>query len=164
MVAIKMGRLTKTKIDEIQRLHQEGYTKVEIAEKVGVSRGSVAKYASEVPGRGEGQVQTPQLLHEMVKTFYELLTVLNVMPYLKIEDVAAGVDQMALRFTERISQISPEIAKHVIGDNPYIEYLRGDILDLSKPDEELDEETRKQRHAWLNILKKFCPEKLAELI
>jgi len=41
-----MGRLTKTKIDQISKLRQEGYTQKETAEKVGVHLRTVRKYDS----------------------------------------------------------------------------------------------------------------------
>ena len=42
-----MGRLAKSKIDEIKELYRQGYTKKEIAEKVGVTRTTVTKYSTE---------------------------------------------------------------------------------------------------------------------
>ena len=56
-----MGKLTKAKIDEIQRLDREGYTKKEIAEKVRVDRGTVAKYIDEKPNRGQGSPPDSEL-------------------------------------------------------------------------------------------------------
>lgn len=39
-----MGRLTKAKADEIEKLRKEGYTQKEVAEKVGVHLRTVRKY------------------------------------------------------------------------------------------------------------------------
>lgn len=161
-----MGRLTKAKIDQIQQLYQEGYTRKEIAEKLDISRGTVSKYVGEQPLRGEGlsEAQVQQLLHELVKSLFELLVHINVMPWLDDVYIADGADQMALKFMQRIAEASPKYAKSLVQENPYIKHLANGILDLSKPDEELDEETRKQRHAWVSMMKKFYPEKLAELV
>lgn len=43
-----MGKLSKTKIDEIRKLRNEGYSKKEAANKVGVSIGSVRKYENKI--------------------------------------------------------------------------------------------------------------------
>ena len=64
-----MGKLTKAKIDEIQRLDREGYTKKEISEKVRVDRGTVAKYIDEKATRGEVPPKDPEL--EALKTLTE---------------------------------------------------------------------------------------------
>ena len=161
-----MGRLTKVKVDKIQQLYREGYTKKEIAEKLDVSRGSVSKYVGEQPLRGEGlgEAQVQQLLHELVKSLFELHVHINVMPWLDDDYVADGADQMALKLMQRIAEVSPKYAKILMIENPYIKHLANGVLDLSKPDEELDEEARKQRHAWVSMMKKYYPEKLAELI
>jgi len=161
-----MGRLTKAKVDQIQELYEQGYTKKEIADKLNVSRCSVAKYVREAPEEGgmEAEAHIPKLLHELTKTLFELLAHINVMPWLDDNCVAEGADQMALRLMRKIAEISPEYAKQIIKDNAYIENLGDRILDLSKPDEELDEEEQRQRRAWVSMMKNHYPEKLAELI
>lgn len=166
MVACAMGRLTKAKADQIQRLYEQGYTKKEIAEKLNVSRGTVSKYVGQLPLRGEGlgEPQVQQLLYELVNAFSALLVDLNVLPYIDLDHIAEAADSVALKFMERIATISPTYAKSLVQENPYIKHLANGILDLSKPDEELDEEARKQRHAWVSMMKKFYHEKLAELI
>jgi lipase chaperone LimK len=55
-----MGKLTKTKIDEIARLRQEGYTQKEIAQKAKVHLRTVRKYD---PLR----TQKPRITPEQVK-------------------------------------------------------------------------------------------------
>ena len=161
-----MGKLTKTKVDQIQQLYKQGYTKKEIGEKLDVSRSSVAKYVGDTP-EGGGRVaeaHIPELIHELAKTLFELLAHINVMPWLDENCVADGADQMALKLMQKIAEISPEYAKQIIKDNAYIENLGDRILDLSKPDEELDEEEQRQRRAWVSMMKNRYPEKLAELI
>jgi transcriptional regulator with XRE-family HTH domain len=166
MVALTVGRLTKTKVDQIQQLYEQGYTKKEIAEKLDVSRSSIAKYVRESPEGGgrEAEAHIRQLLHELAKTLFDLLAHISVMPWLDEDFVADEADQMALKLMQRIAEVSPEYAKSLIKENPYIEYLKLGVLDLSKPDEELDENERNQRRAWVTMMKKYYPEKLAQLI
>ncbi|MCK4477685.1 hypothetical protein KAU88_04060 [Candidatus Bathyarchaeota archaeon] len=161
-----MGRLPKRKIDEIQRLDREGYSKKEIGKMVGVSRGTAAKYIGKKPSMGENLVKeaVPQLLHEAIRTICNLLYLLNGMQYVEISDMSDSADKLALRFAERVAQISPEYAKHFMKDNRYIEWLRGGILDLSKTDAQLNETERKRRKAWVALMKKHYPEKLAEIV
>ena len=157
-----MGRLTKEKIDEIRRLGGEGYTKKEIAEKLGVSRSTVSKYVEERP---EGEPPSSQpLLYEVIKTLFGLLMDINLLPILSKEDLARGADSEALMLTERIAEIAPDYAEKLIEENPYITYLGDYILDLSKSDDELSEDELRQRKAWIKVLKKHYPKKLAELV
>ena len=166
MAAVTMGRLTKVKVDKIRQLFEQGYTKKEIAEKLDVSRGTVAKYVEEQPPKreGVGEAQVQQLLHELVNAFSALLVDLNVLPYIDLDYIAEAADSVALKLMERIATINPTYAKSLMQENPYIKHLANGILDLSKPDEELDEEARKQRHVWVSMMKKFYPEKLAEFV
>jgi predicted transcriptional regulator len=161
-----VGRLSKKKIDEIQRLDREGYTKKEIGTMVGVSRGTVAKYIGKKPKIVDGvnKEDIAKLFHEVIVAIYDMLFMINVMPYLKITEVADLADALSLRLTERVAQVNQEYAKKLIKDNPYIEYLGSFILDLAKPDHELDETERKQRKDWVALMKKHYPEKLAELV
>jgi len=162
-----MGRLTKVKVDQIRQLYEQGYTKKEIADKLGVSRSSIAKYVKETSEGGgrEAATHIPQLVHELAKTLFELLAHINVMPWLDDNCVADGADQMALKLLQKIAEINPEYAKSLIKENPYIEYLQDRILDLSTtPDEQLDEEEQRQRRAWVSMMKNYYPEKLAQLI
>lgn len=161
-----MGRLAKAKIDRIQQLYREGYTKKGIAEKLDISRGTVAKYVEEQPPQREGigEAQVQQLLHELVNAFSALLVDLNVLPYIDLDFIAEAADSVALKLMERIAAISPTYAKSLVQENPYIKHLANGILDLSKPDEELDEEARKQRHTWISMMKKLYPEQLAEFV
>jgi len=148
------------------RSRWEGYTKKEIADKLDVSRSSIAKYVRDTPEGGgvEAEAHIPKLIHEVVKTLFELLTHINVMPWLDENCVADGADRMALKLMQRIAEVSPEYAKTLIKENPYIEYLKEGILNLSKPNEELDMEEKQQRAAWINMMKNYYPEKLAQLI
>jgi len=166
MTAFTMGKLTKAKVDQIQQLYEQGYTKKEIAEKLDVSRSSVTKYVGESPEGGgrEAEAHIPKLIHELAKTLFELLAHINVMPWLDENCVADGADQMALKLMQKIAEINPEYAKQLINENPYMEVLGDRILDLSKPDEELDEEEQRQRKAWISMMKNYYPEKLAQLI
>jgi len=161
-----MGRLTKAKVDQIQQLYEQGYTKKEIADKLDVSRSSVGKYVKGTQERGGMEVEAhiPKLIHELAKTLFELLAHINVMPWLDENCVSDGADQMALKLMKKIAEINPEYAKQLINENPYMEVLGDRILDLSKPDEELDEEEQRQRRAWVSMMKNYYPEKLAQLI
>ena len=161
-----MGRLPKAKIDRINRLYKEGYTKKEIAKKVGVTRGTVAKYVDDEDkmGKGVGKDSHSRLLQEIVTTLYDMLVLFNVMPYIQISELARFADEIACRLTETLAQISLEDAKRFMKNNPYIDYLSGGILDFSKPDKEMGKEELKQRKTWLAMMKKHHPEKLAELV
>jgi len=103
-------------------------------------------------------------MHEVIRTICNLLYLFNGMQYVEISYVSDSADELALSFAERVAQISPEYAKHFVKDNRYIEWLRDGILDLSEPDAQLSESERKRRKAWVALMKKHYPEKLAEIV
>lgn len=104
------------------------------------------------------------MLHEVIKAVYEILRTLNVMLYLEKELVLEFSDDYALEFTEALIKIDPDYAKPLMKDNPYLEHMKIVILDLSIPDTELaGDNSRKTRKRWLELLKRHCPEILAEL-
>jgi len=159
-----MGRVSKAKIDEIKRLYQEGYTKKEVAEKVGVSRGTVAKYTPK-EGVAPGGVGPSPVLEEVVKAFYDLLVDLNVSAYLEKDAIADLTDDQSLKLTKRIINVDKEFGKRLLNDNPYVKYLMlGDVLKLSVAENQLDKESLELRREWIELFKRHCPEKLAELM
>jgi hypothetical protein len=102
----EMGRISKTKIDEIKRLSSEGYLKSEIAKKVGVSRGTVIKYAPK-EGLAAGDKGFSLVLEALVLSFYQLLTNLNCSPYLDEASMVQMTENLALKFTEKITFTIP---------------------------------------------------------
>ena len=159
-----MGRIPKAKIDEIKRFYQEGYTKKEVAEKVGVSRGTVAKYTPKEGVAPRGVGPSP-VLEEVVKAFYDLLVDLNVSAYLEKDTIVDLTDDQALKLTRRIISVDEEFGNRLLNDNPYVDYLMlGDVLKLSVADNQLDKESHELRKKWVELFKRHCPEKLAELL
>ena len=159
-----MGRVPKAKIDEIKRLYQEGYTKKETAEKVGVSRGTVAKYTPKEGVAPVGVGPSP-VLEEVVKAFYDLLVDLNVSAYLEKDAIADLTDDQSLKLTRRIISVDKEFGKRLLNDNPYVKHLMlGDVLKLSVADNQLSKESYELRKKWIELFKQHCPEKLAELM
>jgi transcriptional regulator with XRE-family HTH domain len=74
-----MGRLTKKKIDQIAKLRSQGYTQIEVAEKVGVCLKTVRKYD---PGSIAGSAkewQELQGLPERVKKLEEIAKTLSAL-------------------------------------------------------------------------------------
>ena len=105
----KVGRLTKEKINEIRRLLKEGYTKKEVAEKTGVDRGTVRKYAEEESSRGKAPPKDPELEtlereKKRLQVWMELETVKQAMMKIpeRLDELEAtmkvlGADQDLLR-------------------------------------------------------------------
>ena len=75
-----MGRLAKSKVDEIAKLRGEGYTQKEIAERIHVHPRTVRKYDPSHEIRQRGQRSTEDrvaALEEGVRTSWDLLELLH---------------------------------------------------------------------------------------
>lgn len=162
-----MGRLSKRKIDEIKRLHEQGFLKKEIAEKLKVSRTTVNKYISEEkPSVAD---VSSSVLVVLAENFLNLLLDLNNITNFDNEErkeiLRAATDYGALTFAASLFKQSLELGKRVLDDSIYLHYLKEcTILDLRIPNEKLDKDERELRKKWVQLLKEFYPEKLVELI
>lgn len=161
-----MGRLSKRKIDEIKRLHEQGFLKKEIAEKLKVSRTTVNKYISEE--KASVADVSSSVLAVLAENFLTLLLDLNNITNFDNEEgkeiLRVATDYGALDFARSLFKQSLELGKRVLDSSTYIHYLKDStILDLRIPNEKLDNDERKLRKKWIQLLKEFYPEKLVEL-
>ena len=153
-----LGRLRKETVEQIEALSSQGFTATEIAEKLGVSRNTVSKYAARTPGKG----YTAEL-EIIFEAFFGLLRDLNTSALLDREDLAAIVDDRALEVTKKLLRVNKELAKKML-DLQVLHLKSANILDLVVPQEELCVEDLSLRKEWMALLKKQYPEKLAELV
>ena len=99
-----------------------------------------------------------------MKNLFKLLTNFSIATYLSRDDYPQIIDATALKLLTEIAKTDKEFGKHVISNNPYLAYLKNDVLDLSVPETELDEESAKQRKAWIDFFKEYFPDELAKFI
>lgn len=90
-----MGKLRKETVDRIKELIEEGYRDVEIAEKLGLTRQTIAKYRREFDVNFQSSKSSvtigpyqPQLSAKVVKQLYDLQGVLGVESPEKALDIA----------------------------------------------------------------------------
>jgi len=90
-----MGKLRKETVDRIKELIEEGYRDVEIAEKLGLTRQTIAKYRREfdvnfqsLKSSGTIGSHQPQISAKVVKQLYDLQGVLGVESPEKALDIA----------------------------------------------------------------------------
>ena len=69
--------------------------------------------------------------------------------------------ECAINLTEKILEADYELAKNTLFESEFFDYIMG--LLKSKP-EKLERDDRQYRQRWIKILKKWYPEKLAELV
>ena len=153
-----MGRIRKETVAQIQALNSQGFTGTEIAEKIGVCRNTVSKYAPGTPGKG-----CAAELEIIFEAFFGLLSDLNTSAFLDREDLAAIVDDRALEVTKKLFRANKELGRKVL--DAQIQHLKSvKVLDLVVPQEELSIEDLSLRKEWMALLKGQYPEKLAELV
>jgi len=92
----------------------------------------------------------------MVKIMYKILEIVELSFALNEDVVELLVRPVAKEFTEQLMKINPILAKNVLEETGYYEYQVKPILT-----ENIDKTLRRE---WIDLLKKYYPEKLAELI
>jgi len=153
-----LGRIRKETVGQIKVLSSQGFTGTEIAEKIGVCRNTVSKYAPGTPGKG----CTPEL-EILFEAFFGLLVDLNTSAFIEQENMAGLSDDRALQVIKKIFGVNQALAKRIV--TPYVDHLKlVNILNLAVPDVELPDGDVRLRRQWTVLLKKQYPEKLAELV
>jgi len=153
-----LGRVLHGVVEEIKALDSKGFTQKEIAEKTGVSPGSVRKYLAD--GSGKGCEDEVGILFE---AFFSLLSDLSFVPVLDLESITEFSNERALETAKKIFFVNRELGKKVLAS--YLEHLRTlRILDLKIPDNELPDGDARLRRGWMALLKEQYPEKLATLV
>jgi hypothetical protein len=150
-----MGRLPKSKVDKVIEMIRDQYTIKETAEKVGCSESTVSRIKKrlETVQEGDSEMDLPVV---MVKTLYRMLEIMELSFTLKGETVDLFVRPLAKEFTEHLMRIDPTLAKRALEESGFYEYCIKPIL-IEKEDQAL-------RREWIDFLKRYYPERLAELI
>jgi len=162
-----MGRLRRSKIEELRKLYDQKFTQIEAAEKTGLSRATCGSYYrrwnKEEREKQSSQPSTgsPGTVHALVKSFFNLLSAWKVSAFLDEDSVQELIDDVAYDFFSQIVGSNPD--KAMVLNNPYLELLKDDILDLQTPDSELTPEVLKRRKKWIGLLKRY-PEILKEIV
>lgn len=159
-------------VDKICSLHEQGFTQLEIAKELGISRSSVAKYVKDwEKEQGKTALTSPplglsQIVLELARSVFRLLADLSVAPYVDQEDfLTQAADAEALQLMQRIGELDRNFARLLLTGNAYLESLKRDgVLDLTVSRNHLDQEGLKQREKWLQLMKEICPEALGEFI
>jgi hypothetical protein len=153
-----LGRTSQAIINQVQTLHEEGFTNTEIGEKLKMDRKTVGKYLENRAGEGNGA--EVEILFE---AFFELLTDLSSVAVLDLENLDDLSNERALRVARKLFAVNKNLGKKVLG--PYLEHLKNlHILDLKIPDSELWTEDVELRREWTELLKTNCPEIMTNLV
>lgn len=140
---------------------QEGFTTREIVSEVGCSASTISRTRKEFKNNiQQGRESTVE--QALLKSLYQIflgLELMYVMPeeeklYTYFRDCAADL-------TENVLEADYELVKKVLFESGFFDY----IMELlkSKP-EKLNRDDQRYRQKWIKILKKWHPEKLAELV
>jgi len=163
-----LGRLRQNKLSQIRNLWDKNYTIVEISEKTGVSRGTIAKYVKQWQKKTSGPPppSPSPIVLELARSIFRLLADLSIAPYVDQEDfLTQAADDEALRLIQRIGKLDGNVAKSLLTENAYLELLKREgVLDFAVSRDQLDPERLKQREKWLQLMKEISPESLAKFI
>jgi len=154
-----VGRLPKCKVDRLAEMLKQGYTLKEIAKEVHCSESTVSrikKYAETKPMTIESVASLLSI--ESIKAQYRTLEMLDVQPGCDKESAELLVRELGKDLTQQLMQIDTDLARKILKETRFYEYQIEPIL-VSRKDEE-----RILRQEWIDLLRKYWPEKLAELI
>lgn len=150
-----MGRLPKSKVDKMIELIKEGYTIKEVAKKVGCSESTVSRIKKRLETVPEVDDEA-NLQAIILKVLYRILEILELSFRLEEETAELLVRPQAIEFTEQLMKIDPVLTKKALEESGFYEFHVKPIL--------IEKEDRNSRREWIVLLKRYCPEKLAEII
>ena len=156
-----MGRLSKKKRDRIRAMIQEGFTTREIVSEVGGSASTISRMRKEFKNNVQ-QGKESSIEHALLKSLYQMYLGFELnYDKSKQEKFLTYFRNCAIDLTENILEADDEMAKKVLFESEFFDYIMG-LLEF-RP-ENLNESDRLYRQKWIKILKKWYPEKLAELM
>ena len=155
-----MGRLPKAKVDKIIEMLKQGYTFGEIEKKVGCSVSTISRIKSRREAKPETVRNVSSLIMiELVKTVYQILEIMYLSCGVDQELIQPFVSWLSQDLTEKIMRKDPELGKLVLEESGYYEGLI--VPMLTKKLLDIDENLRR---GWIDLLKKYWPQKLAQII
>ncbi|MCW3989805.1 MAG: helix-turn-helix domain-containing protein [Candidatus Bathyarchaeota archaeon] len=154
-----MGRLSKKKRDRIRAMIQEGYTTKEIRLEVGCSGSTVTRVRKELNNGPQEKESTVESV--LLKSLYQMHLGIEFNDILSEQELLNYFRECAISLTENILEADYEMAKKALFESDFFDYIMK--LLKSKP-EKVNRDDRQYRQRWIKILKKWYPEKLAELM
>ncbi len=158
-----MGRLQKKKIDKILQMLGQNFTGLEISKEVGCSISTVYRikkmHACITPKSVESS--NYRINVELAKALCDVLLTLEFLPFLSEENIGCMTRDIAKNLITRLAEIDPKLVRSVLEDSSYYDYLRPIII--AKP-VELEQQDIFFRREWIELLRKYWPDILAEFI
>jgi len=155
-----LGRLSKKKRDRIRVMIEKGFTTREIVSEVGSSASTIARIRKELKNTGP-QEKESTVEYVLLKSLYKMHLGIELKDILSEKELFNYFRECALNLTEKILEADYGMAKKALFESEFFDYIMG--LLKSKP-EKLNRDDLQYRQRWINILKKWYPEKLAELM
>lgn len=155
-----MGRLSKKKRDSIRVMIEKGFTTREIVSEVGSSASTIARIRKELKNNGP-QEKESTVEYVLLKSLYQMHLGIEFKDILSEKELLNYFRECAINLTEKILEADYEMAKKALFELEFFDYIMG--LLKSKP-EKLNRDDLQYRQRWIKILKKWYPEKLAELM
>ncbi len=154
-----MGRLSKKDRDRIRDMIQEGYTTKEIVSEVGRSDSTVARIRKELNNSRQKKESTVE--YALLKSLYQMHLGIEFYKMVSNEDLFGYFRDCAIDLTDNSLEADLQMGKKVLFESEFFDYIMG--LLKSKP-EKRNRDDQQYRNRSIKILKKWYPEKLAELV
>jgi len=139
---------------------REGYTSKEIVLEIGSSASTVARIRKELKNSSR-QKKESTVEYVLLKSLYQMHLGIELDSVLSKKELLNYFRECAINLTENVLEAEYEMVKKVLFESGFFEYIMG--LLKSRP-EKLNRDDQQYRLKWIKILKKWHPEKLAELI
>ncbi len=156
-----MGRLSKKKRDRIRAMIEKGFTTREIVSDVGSSASTVARIRKELKNNSR-QKKESTVEYVLLKSLYKMHLGIECFKMISDKEYLFGYFRdCAIDLTDHILEADFQMGNNVLFESEFFDYIMG--LLKSKP-EKLSRDDRQYRQRWIKILKKWYPEKLADLM
>lgn len=134
---------------------KEGYTIKETAKTVGYSESTVSRIKKRLETTHTNDEEA-NLQVFILKALYRILEALDLSFTLKEETTEFLVRPFAKEFTEELMKINSALGKKTLEESGFYEYQIKPIL--------LENWDKYSKREWIDLLKRYYPEKLVDLI
>jgi len=145
-----------------QRARAQGYTTPEIVKQVKCSQSTVTRTRKETRIKDQPKKVESSTEYILLNSIYEMHLGIEVFAILKNEDAVINhFRDLAIKLSNQILKVNKELGRKALFGSEYFKFV---METLKTRPENLNKTDQQYRKKWINLLKVWSPEVLAEIV
>jgi hypothetical protein len=154
-----MGRLTKETRDKIKDMLEKDYTAKEIKKELNCSESSIYRIKKQLKAKAPTtSIIDSQIYVLFGQLLYNIVYLLEFSPYFDAEIIVSLTRDIALELTKKLVGLDKQLGEKTFFESIYYQYVENYLITNG----ELSKKEAQFRSKWIELLKKYYPEKLVE--